>query len=50
MATMQKKTEKKGSKKKEMITVEVKHEIIEKYKQSMWVAQIARFYKRSTSP
>ncbi|VFV20633.1 upf0599 protein c8orf83-like [Lynx pardinus] len=34
MATMQKKTEKKGSKKKEMITVEVKNEIIEKYKQN----------------
>ena len=48
MAPMQKKVEKKGSK-KDMITVEVKKEIIEKYKQGMQVAEIARFYKKSTS-
>ena len=45
---MQKKVEKKGSK-KDMITVEVKKEIIEKYKQGMQVAEIARFYKKSAS-
>ena len=48
MAPMQKKVEKKGSKNKEMITVEVKKEIIEKYKQGMGVAKTARFRKKST--
>ena len=45
MAPMQKKVEKKGSKKKEMIMMEVKKEIIEKYYRDMQVAEIARFYK-----
>ena len=49
MAPMQKKVEKKGGKKKEMITVEVKKEIIEKYERGVRVAEIARFYKRSMS-
>ncbi|KAM6168259.1 tigger transposable element-derived protein 1-like [Erethizon dorsatum] len=49
MAPMQKKVEKKGGKKKEMITVEVKKEIIKKYERGMRVAEIARFYKKSTS-
>ena len=49
MAPMQKKVEKKGGKKKEMITVEVKKEIMENYKWGMQVAEIARFYKKSTS-
>ena len=48
MAPIQKKVEKKGGKKKEMIMVEVKKEIIEKYEQGMQVAEIARFYKKST--
>ncbi|XP_007424618.1 tigger transposable element-derived protein 1-like [Python bivittatus] len=47
MAPMQKKVEKKGCKKKEMITVEVKKEIIKKYEQGMQVAEIGRFYKKS---
>jgi hypothetical protein len=37
-------TEKEGGKKKEMITVEVKREIIWKHEQGMQVAAIARFY------
>ena len=45
---MQKKVENKGSK-KEMITVQVQKEIVEKYKQGMRVAEIARFYKKSMS-
>ncbi|XP_029777041.1 tigger transposable element-derived protein 1-like [Suricata suricatta] len=49
MAPMQKKAGKKGGKKKEMITVEVKKEMIEKYERGMRVAEIARFYKKSTS-
>ena len=48
MALRQKKVEKKGGKKKEMIMVEVKKEIIEKYEQGMQVAEIERFYKKST--
>ena len=43
MALMQKKVENKDSKKKVMIMVEVKKEIIEKYEWGMWVAKIARF-------
>ena len=42
MAPMQKKVEKKGSKKKEMITVEVKEEIIEKCKWGMRIDEITR--------
>ncbi|KAJ7303223.1 hypothetical protein JRQ81_012159 [Phrynocephalus forsythii] len=49
MAPLQKKTEKRSSKKKEMITVELKKEIIEKYERGMRVAEIARQYKKSTS-
>ena len=49
MVPMQKKVEKEGGKKKEMIMVEVKKEIIEKYERGMQVAEIARFYKNSTS-
>ena len=47
MAPRQEKVEKKGGKKKEMITVEVKKEIIEKYKRGIWIAKIARLYKKS---
>ena len=47
MAPMQKKVEKKGAKKK-MIMVEVKKEI-EKHDRGMRVAEISRFYKKSTS-
>jgi transposase len=36
-------------KKKEMITVEIKKEIIEKYERGIRVADIARFYNKSTS-
>ena len=46
---MKKKAEKKGSKKKEMNTVKVKKEIIEKYERGMRVAEIARFCKKSMS-
>jgi Mor family transcriptional regulator len=49
MAPMKKMVEKEGGKKKEMITMEVKKEIIGKHKQDMRVAAIARFYKKSTS-
>ena len=42
MAPMQKKVEKKGGK-KEMITMEFKKEIMEKYEWGMWVAEIASF-------
>ena len=49
MAPVQKRVEKKGGKKKETITVEVKKEIIEKYERGLRVAEIARFYKKSTS-
>jgi transposase len=49
MAPMMKMVEKEGGKKKEMITVEVKKEIIGKHEQGMQVAAIARFYKKSTS-
>lgn len=49
MSPMKKKVEKEGGKKKEMITVEVKKEIIEKHKHGVRVADIARFYKKSTS-
>ena len=48
MAPMQKKVENKGGRKKEMIMVQVKKDIIKKYKQGMQVAKIARFYKKST--
>jgi hypothetical protein len=44
MAPMIKKVEKEGGKKKEMITVELKKEIIGKHKQGMQLAAIARFY------
>ena len=47
MVPMQKQVEKKGGKKKEMITVEVKKETIEKYKRGMRMAEIARFCKKS---
>ena len=49
MATMKKKVEKEGGKKKEMITVEIRKEIIEKHERGMRVADIARFYNESTS-
>ena len=49
MIPMQKKVERKGSKKKEMIMVEVKKETIKKYQQGKQVAEIATFYKKSTS-
>ncbi|XP_019512623.1 PREDICTED: tigger transposable element-derived protein 1-like [Hipposideros armiger] len=49
MAPLHKEVEKKGGKKKEMIMVEVKKEIIEKYERGMRVAEIARFYKKPTS-
>ncbi|KAJ7317101.1 hypothetical protein JRQ81_003263 [Phrynocephalus forsythii] len=49
MAPMQKKVERKCFKKKEMITMEVKKEIIKKYEQGMRVAEIARFYKKTSS-
>ena len=49
MTFLQKKVENKGGKKKEMIMVEVKKEIMEKYERGMQVAKIARFYKKSTS-
>ncbi|VFV25276.1 Hypothetical predicted protein [Lynx pardinus] len=49
MAPMQKKVEKKGAKKREMIMVEVKKEIIEKHDRGMRVDEISRFYKKSTS-
>jgi hypothetical protein len=49
MTPMKKRVEKEGGKKKEMITVEVKKEIIRKHEQGMQVATIARFYKKSTS-
>ena len=47
MAPMQKKVEKKGGK-KEMITVELKKEIIKKYEWGMQVIEILRFNKKST--
>ncbi|XP_068121604.1 tigger transposable element-derived protein 1-like [Hyperolius riggenbachi] len=49
MATRKKKVEKEGIKKKVMITVEVKKEIIKKHEQGMRVADIARCYSKSTS-
>ena len=49
MAPMQKNVEKKGNKKKEMITVEVKKEVMGKYKRGMQVAETARFYMKSMS-
>ena len=49
MAPVQKMVEREGGKKKEMIMVEVKKEIIEKYEHGMQVAKTARFYKKSTS-
>lgn len=49
MDITRKKVEKEGCKKKEMITVEVKKEIIEMHEQGMRVADIARFYNKSTS-
>jgi Mor family transcriptional regulator len=48
MAPMKKRVEKEGGK-KEMITVEVRKEIIRKHEQGTQVAAIARFYKKSTS-
>ena len=49
MSPMQKKVEKKGGKKKEMITMD--KEIIKKYKRGMQVAKSTRFYKSmSASP
>ena len=47
MAPVQKKVEREGGKKKEMITVEVME--IEKYKCVLRVAEVARFYTKSTS-
>ncbi|XP_040177160.1 tigger transposable element-derived protein 1-like isoform X2 [Rana temporaria] len=44
-----KKVEKEGGKKKAMITVEVKKKMIEKHERGMRVADIARFYNKSTS-
>jgi transposase len=49
MAPIKKRVEKEGGKKKEMITVEIKKEIIGKHEEGMQVAVIARFYKKSTS-
>ena len=46
---MQKKVEKKVSKKKEMITVKVKMVITKKYDWEIQVAETARFYEKSTS-
>ncbi|XP_068087415.1 tyrosine-protein kinase Fyn isoform X1 [Hyperolius riggenbachi] len=48
-STKKKKVKREGIKKKEMITVEVKKEIIEKYERGMRVADIARCYSKSTS-
>ena len=48
MVSMQKKV-KKNSGKKEMITVEIKKEIIKKYEQGMRVAETVRFSKKSMS-
>ena len=45
MAPTQKKVEKKGGEKKEMVTVDIKKEITEKYKRGTWVVKIARFYR-----
>jgi hypothetical protein len=47
MAPMKKRVEKEGG--KEMITVEVKKEIIGKHEQGMQAAAISRFYKKYTS-
>jgi hypothetical protein len=47
MAPMNKRVDKEGGKKKKMITVEVKEEIIGKHEQGMQVAAIARFYKKA---
>jgi hypothetical protein len=49
MAPMKKRVGKESCKKKEMITVEVKKDIIGKHEQGMQVAAIARFYKKPTS-
>ena len=49
MDPMQEKAENKGGMKEEMITVEVKKEIFEKYERGMQVANIERFYKKSMS-
>ncbi|XP_075913253.1 uncharacterized protein LOC116957625 isoform X2 [Petromyzon marinus] len=49
MDLVKKKVEKEGCKKKEMITVEVKKEIIDKHERGMRVADIARFFNKSTS-
>ena len=43
MDPMQEKAENKGGMKEEMITVEVKKEIFEKYERGMQVANIERF-------
>jgi Mor family transcriptional regulator len=48
MVPMKKRVEEEGGK-KEMITVQVKKEIIGKHEQGMQVAAISRFYKKSTS-
>lgn len=45
----EKKAEKEFGRKKEMITMEVKKEMIEKHERGMRVADIARFYNKSTS-
>jgi DNA invertase Pin-like site-specific DNA recombinase len=49
MAPMKKRVGKEGGRKKEMVTVEVKKEIIGKHEQGMQVATIARFCKKSKS-
>ncbi|KAK9695326.1 hypothetical protein QE152_g32641 [Popillia japonica] len=49
MAPQNKRIKKDGDKKKMMITVTVKKEIIEKHKRGMRIVDIARFYNRSTS-
>ena len=49
MGPVKKKATNVDCKKKEMITAEVKKEIIEKYERGIGVADIARFYNKSTS-
>jgi DeoR/GlpR family transcriptional regulator of sugar metabolism len=50
MGPVKKKAKNEDCKKKEMIRVEVKKEIIEKYERGIRVADIVRFYNKSTSP
>jgi len=49
MGLVKKKAKNEDSKKKEMITVEVKKEIIEMYERVIRVADIVRFYNKSMS-